>query len=386
MKQFKYFFLFIFLACLLIIIGIFNGDLSFAAKTATYGNFDVPNTENWVMKLKPGIEDFASKLVYGKFNVIPLKAIGTLFIFMLLVSIINNNSDLIWRKLTQWSMFVIARLGVFRVSGLCAIKRTQFGVFPVLNCQACEMATGGCPIGMIQWGLINKSFPFFSLGIIFLFGSFLGRAVCGWLCPFGFFADVLDRLINIKKLRSKVKISSKLLYLRYFLIIFLISAPLWTIPYFCIYICQSANIYGLLPYYLTTGLEGFTSTFKTSAWLKGIFFFHMVSIFILVFLAVTISGRWFCRYVCPLGAIYGLFNYVSPLQVKHDSNKCTNCNRCTKVCPMDIDLRNNNFSTVTSCIRCGKCTKLCSARYFSITGFSKTKEHFTDPQESYETL
>lgn len=368
MKKLKFFFLFILLAFIFIIIGMFNGDLNFVASTATYGNFDVPNTESWVMKLRPGIDDFASKIIYGEFNPVPLKFIGILFTFMLLASVIKNKADLIWRKLTQWSMFVIARLGVLRVSGLCPIKRTQFGVFPFLNCQACEMATGGCPIGMIQWALINKRLPFFSLGIILLFGSVLGRAVCGWLCPFGFFADVLDRFINIKKLRSKIKVSAKVSYVKYLLVIALVTAPLWILPYFCIYVCQSANIYGLIPYYLTTGLEGFTAAFQSSTWLRGIFFFHMISIFILIFLAMIISGRWFCRYVCPLGAMYGLFNYISPLQVKHDFDKCTNCNRCKKVCPMDVDLRNNDFLTITGCIRCGRCTKLCKARYYSIEG------------------
>lgn len=374
MKKLKLFILFILLACIFLISGIFNGDLNFVASTATYGNFDVPNTESWVMKLKPGIDDYASGIIYGKFHLAPLKFVGILFIFMLLVSVIKNKTDLIWRKLTQWSMFVIARLGVLRVSGICPVKRTQLGVFPFLNCQACEMATGGCPIGMIQWGLINKKFPLFSLAILLLFGSILGRAVCGWLCPFGFFADVLDRLINIKKLRSKIKVLPKAAFIKYFLIIFIFTAPFWAVPYFCIYICQSANIYGLLPYYLTTGLEGFTAAFQSTAWLRGIFFFHMVSMFILILLAIIVSGRWFCRYICPLGAIYGLFNYVSPLQVKHDSDKCTNCNRCIKVCPMDVDLRNKDFATVTGCIRCGRCIKLCEARYFSIEGGANLKD------------
>lgn len=47
--------------------------------------------------------------------------------------------------------------------------------------------------------LYHQKFPVYALGIVLLFGSILGRAVCGWICPFGFFADILDRFIRIKK-------------------------------------------------------------------------------------------------------------------------------------------------------------------------------------------
>ncbi|MDP4144275.1 MAG: 4Fe-4S binding protein [Bacillota bacterium] len=363
----------IIIGVLFLIIGIFNGDLKLITKTATYGNFDVPGTQSWVMKLRPGIDDYASKVVYGKLNYGPLKAIISLFIFMLLISIIRNKRDIIWRKLSQWTFFVIARLGVLRVSGICPVKRTQLTSFPFLNCQACEMATGGCPIGMIQWSLINKRFPFYVLGIVMLFGTLLGRAICGWMCPFGFFVDALDRFIYIRKLKSIIKPWKQLNFVKYAVLIFIFTSFLWVAPIFCIYICQSANIYGLLPYYLTTGLEGYKQMLFSSGWIHTIFFFHMISMFILILGIILLGGRWFCRYLCPLGAVYGLFNYVSPIAVTHDKDKCTHCNKCIKQCPMNVDLERGSFLDVTGCIKCGKCIKACNvnARQLVILGLGE---------------
>lgn len=356
-----------------ILIGIIKGDLNFIAKTATYGNFDVPNTESWIMKMQPGIKDYASKIVYGKLNYAVLKAVGILFLFMLLISIVKNRSDIIWRKLSQWTFFVIARLGVFRVAGLCAVNRTQLTVFPFLNCQACEMATGACPIGMIQWSLINKTVPFYVFGVLMLFGTVLGRAICGWMCPFGFFLDALDRIIHIRKLKAVIKPWTQLNYMKYIVLIFVFTSFVWVAPLFCIYICQGANIYGFLPYYFTTGIEGYKQMLFSNGWLHTIFFFHIVSTVLLIIGIMILGGRWFCRFLCPLGATYGLFNYISPIMVVHNEENCTNCKMCIKQCPMNVDLQRGSFLDITGCIKCGRCVKACKMNARQLT-FTKAKE------------
>lgn len=222
--------------------------------------------------------------------------------------------------------------------------------------------------------LYHQKFPVYALGIVLLFGSILGRAVCGWICPFGFFADILDRFIRIKKLKKKSEAIFKFRYIRYFMVIFILSSFLWIIPYFCIFICQSANIYGLLPYYVTTGLEGFKEALRGNSTAHFFFVFHMASMTILIVFSIIFGGRWFCKYICPLGAVYGLFNLISPINVIHDSSKCVNCGRCKEVCPMDIDLARNSFEDKTGCIKCGRCTKLCKARNFEITIRNKGAE------------
>ncbi len=349
------------MSILLIIFGIYSNELAFVRSTNTYGNFDTPGTESWVMKLQPGIADYASRVEYGKFHSTPLIAIFILFIVTLLISIYRLKRDLIQRKIIQWLFFVLARFGVFRVSGLCPIKRSEFGVFPFLNCQACEMATGACPIGMIQWALMRGKTLYLVSGTLMLFGSLLGRFICGWLCPFGFFADILDRFS-----KRKLSLPNSFKHSKFIILAALPTAFLWPIPFFCVYICQSGNIFGRLPYYLTTGLPGLKEAFASSGWYKTILLYQIISLVVLFVAGIIISGRWFCRYFCPLGAFLGLFNYISPIKVVHNDSKCTNCNACTKHCPMEVDLKRGSFTDITGCIKCGKCTKLCNARKFHL--------------------
>ncbi len=349
------------ISILLIILGKMNGDFDFARETATYGDYDVPGTESWVMKLAPGTPDLASDLVYGRVHYLPLMILGSIFLVTLFISTYKNYEDFLIRKYFQWSGFVVARLGVFRVSGLSTIKRTQCGTFPFLNCMACEMATGACPIGMIQWSLINGRFPYLAVGIIILMGSLLGRFICGWLCPFGYFSDMLERF-SVKK----IKIFNSFNYLKFGFLGFIFTAFTWSSAIFCKYLCAAGKIYGLFPYWVTVGWPAFVETIVNTEWFYTVLTYQMIFFLCLFIFGILISGRWFCRYLCPPGAWYGLFNYVIPFKVRHLDEGCNSCDRCQKVCPMGIDLREENFLTVTSCIQCGKCTKLCSGREFGL--------------------
>jgi ferredoxin-type protein NapH len=340
-------------------LGIYFGDFNFFAQTATYGNFDVPGTQSWIMKLFPGTGDYASEVVYGTFNQIPLIAIGILFLVTSILALYLARIQQSFRSLVQWTSFAIARLGVFRVSGLCPIGRTTLGVFPFLNCMGCEMATGACPIGTLQWSLIQWRFPFYAIGLLLASGIIAGRAICGWLCPFGFIADIFN-LISLKK----IKLTKSTVYLKYGALASLILAPLSGVAVFCLF-CESGIIYGLVPYYLTTGRAGVFHTL-TTPWWGSIFGWHVLVGLVFIILAILISGRWFCRVLCPLGAIYGIFNPVSIIQVTHDDSACNSCNRCQKHCPMSINLNDGRHESITSCIRCGRCTKLCKARKFSL--------------------
>jgi len=347
------------LAVCFIVLGITFGDFNFFAQTATYGNFDVPGTQSWVMKLLPGTGDYASEVVYGDFNLIPLKAVGVLFLVTSILALYLVRIQQSFRSLIQWSSFAIARLGVFRVSGLCPINRTALGVFPFLNCMACEMATGACPIGTLQWSLVEWRFPFYVIGLLLLSGVVAGRTICGWLCPFGFIADILN-LISLKR----IKLNKSTVYLKYGALASLFLAPLFGVAVFCLF-CESGSIFGLLPYYATTGKAG-VMQILTTPWWGSVFGWHVLVGLIFLTLVVLVSGRWFCRVLCPLGAIYGLFNPISIIQVAHDDSVCNDCNRCQKHCPMAINLKDGSHESTSSCIRCGRCTKLCKARKFTL--------------------
>ena len=76
----------------------------------------------------------------------------------------------------------------------------------------------------------------------------------------------------------------------------------------------------------------------------------------IVFLSILVY-RPFCRYLCPLGAFYGLFNKISLYRYRIDESKCTSCGACQKACKIDIKTFKDPNSM--ECIRCGDCIKSC---------------------------
>ena len=77
---------------------------------------------------------------------------------------------------------------------------------PGLNCYSCPGAVGSCPIGALQNSLSSMRFrfPYYVLGLLIFFGALLGRAVCGFLCPFGLVQDILYKIPFVKKIKKKV--------------------------------------------------------------------------------------------------------------------------------------------------------------------------------------
>lgn len=228
---------------------------------------------------------------------------------------------------------------------------------PGLNCYSCPGALGACPIGALQavLGSRGRQFSFYAIGFLVAVGALCGRFVCGWLCPFGLFQELLHKIPFPKKLK-KLPGDKFLRALKYIvLVLFVVILPLTVVnivgigdPWFCKYICPSGMLFGGIP--LTILDEGIRSA-------AGMLFAWKFFILAVVILLSIVVYRPFCRYLCPLGAIYGLFNPVALLRYEVDSDKCIDCGKCKKSCPMDIDLHKEPGSKL--CVRCGKCKKNC---------------------------
>ncbi|EGJ47625.1 hypothetical protein HMPREF0866_00570 [Ruminococcaceae bacterium D16] len=226
---------------------------------------------------------------------------------------------------------------------------------PGLNCYSCPGAIGSCPIGSLQ-AVIGSSkfcFSYYVVGIIILFGALLGRVICGFLCPFGWFQELLHK-IPTKKFSTK-----KLYFLTYgkymILLLFVIVLPMTMVnevgmgdPWFCKWFCPAGVLEGAIPLSIVNGAIraslGFLFTWK-SCILIGI-----------VILSVFFY-RPFCKWFCPLGAFYALFNQVSLYRFHIDRNKCTACGACAKACKMDVEVYKT--PNHTECIRCEDCLRTC---------------------------
>ena len=226
---------------------------------------------------------------------------------------------------------------------------------PGLNCYSCPAATGACPIGAFQAvvGSSKFKFTYYITGFFILLGVLLGRFICGFLCPFGWFQDLLHKIPGKKLSTAKLK---PLRYLKYvILVVFVILLPAFVTnslgmgdPFFCKYICPQGVLEGAIPLSLAnSGIRaalGHLFTFK----------FTVLALFIILSI---LFYRPFCKWICPLGAIYSLFNKVSFLKIQVDHEKCVGCQKCSRVCKMDVNVVDT--PNHPECIRCGECMKAC---------------------------
>jgi len=228
---------------------------------------------------------------------------------------------------------------------------------PGLNCYSCPGALGSCPIGSLQATLASRdySFAFYVTGFLLLFGAVRGRFVCRWLCPFGLVQELLHK-IPVPAKWKKLPGDRWLKYLKYVILVgFVIVLPLTVLdivgqgqPWFCKYICPSGVLFGGIPLIAANpslrGALGWLFTWKTAI------------LAALLVLSVFVY-RPFCRYLCPLGAVYGLFNPIAFHRYRVERDKCVDCGLCQKACPMDIPVHQTPNSP--ECIRCGECRRAC---------------------------
>ena len=226
---------------------------------------------------------------------------------------------------------------------------------PGLNCYSCPAATGTCPIGAFQAvvGSSKFKFTYYITGFFILLGVLLGRFICGFLCPFGWFQDLLHKIPGKKLSTAKLK---PLRYLKYvILVVFVILLPAFVTnslgmgdPFFCKYICPQGVLEGAIP--LALANSGIRAT------LGHLFTFKFTILALFIILSILFY-RPFCKWICPLGAIYSLFNKVSFLKIQVDHEKCVGCQKCSRVCKMDVNVVDT--PNHPECIRCGECMKAC---------------------------
>lgn len=234
-------------------------------------------------------------------------------------------------------------LGIFGITG---IGMTHI-IFPGLHCYACPLAVTVCPIGLLQNLVARGTVPFWGLGLVGLYGLLLGRGWCGWFCPFG----TLNDLLSFRKARFlRVLSPAKFLVLAGTIIAAFGLGDTW----FC-KLCPAGSLEASLPY---LGLG--TAEVNTP------FLIHMGT------LAGTLVGmvlvaRFWCRYLCPMGALLSLFNRVNLFGLRLRAKRCTACGVCAQACPMGITPHRQINSP--DCIKCGECVTACPAGALSL-GFS----------------
>jgi polyferredoxin len=254
---------------------------------------------------------------------------------------------------------------------------------PGLNCYSCPGAAASCPLGALQavLGAPRYSFSFYVTGLVLGFGLLFGRFICGFLCPFGLIQELLHKIPprapflaplfggasasagpSMRRFGLGARLAKHARYVKYVLLaVFVIALPLLTKgaagvgdPAFCKYICPAGT--------LTAGLPLIAANPPLRRALGGLFVLKCI-VALAVVLGCLATYRFFCKFLCPLGAFYGLLNRISLYGIRLEKGNCTRCGACSRVCKMGVDPSLTPDSA--ECIRCGDCVKAC--RFSALT-------------------
>ena len=229
-----------------------------------------------------------------------------------------------------------------------------------------ESSKGGAFDVFCPFGAIETLWPYITTGETLIttsslnFAIFLGvlgvsliagRAFCGWMCPIGtlqdFLANISSRYFKNKKkqpggnqINLPYRISARndawLRSLKYLILAIILLASTFAIYPPLREICPARALFS---FQLTTPL--------------------LWSVLITFVITSLANRRFWCKYLCPLGAVLAPFNKIAPLRLVLNQNSCTSCRRCDPACPMDIpDLTNNLRSA--ECIECLECQETCN--------------------------
>ncbi|MCX7794746.1 MAG: 4Fe-4S binding protein [Thermodesulfovibrionales bacterium] len=195
---------------------------------------------------------------------------------------------------------------------------------------------------------------FLSLLPVIAIYSVFGRAFCGWVCPMDFLFEMISSS-RAGRLNSRaVKISPASGYI--IAGILLGVSALLGIPFFTNYISHLTNFFRLI-----TGSVFYLSGLPVEG---TVIIYSALVIFFLLTLEYFFPRLW-CRVICPVGKVYGVFNRFSLIRLRFIEGQCARCYYCEEVCYMNIKLtafHEQNSLRDTNCIYCGRCVEACSTK------------------------
>jgi ferredoxin-type protein NapH len=260
-----------------------------------------------------------------------------------MVAMVKKLKSTISSKLIGWRVWIQTAFLVVWLDPLGLRLHTVCS--PVFHCYACPLATFACPIGIIAQFSALHVFPFIAIGTLVTVGILFGTLICGWVCPFGFLQDLLAKIPTPKFDLPK--------FTGYFRYVVLIGAVL-LIPYlfgeehplFICRICPAGAVETAVPNMTNQAMAG-----QQILWPNTI----KLTILVLFIIAVFFVRRPWCRVLCPLGAIFSIFNRFSAFFLRFNAEKCTDCKLCHRLCVYGIEPEKNPNDL--RCIRCLECTQ-----------------------------
>ncbi|MGE5627160.1 MAG: 4Fe-4S binding protein [Solirubrobacterales bacterium] len=175
------------------------------------------------------------------------------------------------------------------------------------------------------------------------------RSFCGLLCPFGalqeLFGSIRQKIIFKKRYTIPEKIDRPTRFIKHVVLILTIGTAwyygtLWMAPF------DPYSAYGHI-----SNISGSLSEEPL-----GIVGFILL---IVTTIGSFVYDRFFCKYLCPMGAFYGIISKISPTRIERNNDMCLHCKACSKACPVNIEVHKEDKITTMECINCNLCVATC---------------------------
>jgi len=286
-----------------------------------------------------------------------------------------------------FSLIAVNALAITLIYPSIKIQPIPFGL-PILASINSPYTAIYSSLDLLQLELSQPEFPWIVVGSILLIGAVVGRAFCGWVCPIGFIQDIITTLkdkldfVSPRAHKSGKKFKYFLLFLT-----FLFSGTLGLALYsgtgleyknalgvfatgpFTI-LSPDGTLFGTVPALLRLLSENIVSIISKPPTIQEVWnqltkVPPLLALRLLILLgffgAAWKVPRFFCRYICPTGALMAILQKYSFAGIKRDPVKCTKCPHCEIRCPMQINILDLSWEKFNDpeCIMCMECIDAC---------------------------
>ncbi len=268
-----------------------------------------------------------------------------------------------YRQTVQWGFFLFILYLGFQLWRFAVSYGLNGSAPEVLHPPHPDGVEGFLPIGALTslkyWlvtGHVHPAHPaamFIFIGAIAVSVIFK-KSFCGWICPIGLISDWLRRpwrRLFRRELSLPLWLDYPLRSLKYIILLFFFWAVVINMG--------GAALHGFLD-----GDYWKVADIKMLLFFTDISAFALDVIIILAILSLLLKGFW-CRYLCPYGALLGILSFLSPFGVRRDKDKCTGCRKCARECPASLPVDRKERVISPECTSCLSCVSVCPERALS---------------------